>query len=106
MDKRLNEISFQLSEFSLGNFKKRIDISQKQDEVDAIISGINMLGEELEAITISRNYFTNIFNSVSDMVFILNSKGKIKDANRSAEQQLNYEPGSLIGKKLPRNLLK
>lgn len=100
MDKRLNEISFQLSEYSLGNFEKRLPISQNQDEVDAIISGINMLGEELEAVTISRNYFTTIFNSVSDMVFILNQKGEIKDANKSAEKELNYEPGSLFGKSI------
>ncbi len=98
MDKRLNEISFQLSEYSLGNFKKRLTLSPNHNEVDAIISGINMLGEELEAITISKNYFTNIFDSVSDMVFILNSKGIIKDANKSAGDQLNYEAGSLIGK--------
>lgn len=100
MDKRLNEISFQLSEYSLGKFEKRLAMSPNRDEVDAIISGINMLGEELEAITISRNYFTNIFHSVSDMVFILNQKGEIKDANKSAEEQLKYKPGSLIGKRI------
>lgn len=98
MDKRLTEINLRLSEYSLRNFDKNLKISPKLDEVDAICSGINMLGEELKAITISRDYFTNIFNSVSDMVFILNSKGIITDANKSAEEQLRYEQGSLIGK--------
>lgn len=100
MDKRLNEISFQLSEYSLGKFEKRLAMSPRRDEIDAIISCINMLGEELEAITISRNYFTNIFHSVSDMIFILNQKGEIKDANKSAEEKLKYKPGSLIGKRI------
>lgn len=90
MDKRLKEINLRLSEYSLRNFDKNLKISPKLDEVDAICSGINMLGEELKAITISRDYFTNIFNSVSDMVFILNSKGIITDANKSAEEQLRY----------------
>jgi len=98
MDKRLKEINLRLSEYSLGNFNNRINVSTQLDEVDAISSGINMLGEELRAITISRDYFTNIFNSVSDMVFILNTKGIITDVNKSAEEQLKYEPGSLIGK--------
>jgi PAS domain S-box-containing protein len=98
MDKRLKEINLRLSEYSLGNFTNRINVSTELDEVDAICSGINMLGEELKAITISRNYFTNIFNSVSDMVFILNTKGIITDANKSADEQLKYEPGFLIGK--------
>lgn len=98
MDKRLKEINLRLSEYSLGKFDKRLKISPRLDDVDAIISGINMLGEELKAITISRNYFTNIFNSVSDMVFILNTKGVIEEANKSAEEQLKYEPGCLIGK--------
>src|SRR5665647_964194 len=92
------EINLRLSEYSLGKFDKRLTLSSRLDDIDAIISGINMLGEELKAITISRNYFTNIFNSVSDMVFVLNAKGVIEDANKPAEEQLNYEPGSLRGK--------
>lgn len=98
MDKRLREINLLLSEYSQGKFSKRLVISDKLDETDAVMNGINMLGEELKAITISRNYFTNIFNSVSDMVFVLNNKGIIEDANYAAEQQLNYEAGCLRGK--------
>lgn len=97
MDKRLKKIASRLSEYSLGRFDKRLTLSSRLDDIDAIISGINMLGEELKTITISRDYFTNIFNSVSDMVLILNSKGIIENANKSAEKQLNYEPGSLTG---------
>jgi PAS domain S-box-containing protein len=95
MDKRLKEISLRLSEYSLGIFDRRIAISPALDDIDAISNGINMLGEELKAVTISRDYFTNIFNSVSDMVFILNSSGNITDANKAAEKQLGYKPGRL-----------
>ncbi|MEO6733998.1 MAG: ATP-binding protein [Ferruginibacter sp.] len=98
MDKRFKQIIFQLSEYSSGRFDKTFPLSPQLDDVDAIISGINMLGEELKAITISRDYFTNIFNSISDMVFILNNKGVIEEVNRSAEQQLKFERGDLKGK--------
>ena len=97
MDKRLKEISLRLSDYSLGKFDRKIALSSHLDDIDAISNGINMLGEELKAVTISRDYFTNIFNSVSDMVFILNSSGVIADANDAAERQLGYKPGTLIG---------
>ena len=100
MDKRLTEIGSCLIDYSLGRFDKRIPISPVHDELDGISNGINMLGEELKAITISRDYFTNIFNAVSDMVFIVNSKGVIEDANKAAEDQLKYAAGSLQGKLL------
>ena len=100
MDTRFKEINLRLSEYSIGNFDNNLKISPMLDEVDAISSGINMLGEELKSITISRNYFNNIFNSVSDMVFILNSKGIITDANKSAKEKLRYEGDTLIGKKI------
>ena len=100
MDKRLKEINLRLSEYSLGKFDKRLKISPRLDETDAIINGINMLGDELKAITISRDYFNNIFNSVTDMVFIVDSKGIIADANASAEGQLKYRRGSLKGRSI------
>ena len=99
MDKRLKKINQRLSEYSLGRFEKQLALSPLLDEMDAVVSGINMLGEELKSITISRNYFTSIFNAVSDMVFVLNAKGRVEAVNRSAEEQLQYEPGSLNGKK-------
>jgi transcriptional regulator with PAS, ATPase and Fis domain len=63
------------------------------DEVDAFISGVNMLGEEMKDKTISRDYFNNIFNSVSDMVFVLDKQGKIENINQSVAHHLHYSLG-------------
>jgi PAS domain S-box-containing protein len=98
VDKRFNKITHQLTEYSLGRFDKRLQLSSRYDEIDAFISGINMLGEELKSITISRNYFTNIFDAVSDMIFILNQKGVIENVNHSALQLLEYPANGLIKK--------
>jgi len=65
MDNRFNKIRQLLSAYSIGDFDKKLAVSKKMDEVDAFISGVNMLGEELKERTISRDYFNNIFNSVS-----------------------------------------
>lgn len=91
MDERFKKINRLLTDYSLGKFHKQLKISSRMDEVDAFISGVNMLGEELKATTISRNYFNNIFNSVSDMVFVVNNKGGIENVNNAVYEQLGFD---------------
>jgi signal transduction histidine kinase len=88
MDKRLNHISSILSDYSRGSFDKQLLLSSKLDTLDGISGSINMLGEELKAATISRNYFNNIFNAVTDIILVINTAGVIEQANLSAETQL------------------
>ena len=98
MDERFNKINKLLSEYSLGNFDAKLNMSSRMDEVDAFISGVNMLGEELKEKTISRDYFNNIFNSVSDMVFVLDKQGNIENINRSVTEHLQFDLDLLAGK--------
>lgn len=100
MDRRFKKINQLLSNYSLGKFDKQLEVSSRLDEIDAIIAGINMLGEELKETTISRNYFNNIFNSVSDMVFVLDKSGKINDINKSVQEQLGYTIINVKGKSI------
>jgi len=102
MDKRLKEINSRLIEYSTGYFNKRIKISDNKDELDAISNGINMLGEELNDATISRIYFNSIFNSLSEMVFILNKKGIIQDVNKAGEKKLQFSKKEITGKSIYR----
>jgi len=98
MDNRFGRIRRVLMDYSLGNFDKKLTMSSRMDEVDAFMSGVNMLGEELKDKTISRDYFNNIFNSVSDMVFVLDKQGKIKNINHSVTNHLQYSLDFLKGK--------
>lgn len=98
MDNRFRKINRLLSEYSLGNFDKKLSMSSHMDEIDAFISGVNMLGEELKDRTISRDYFNNIFDSVSDMVFVLDKQGKIENINKSVTNHLQYNLDFLTGK--------
>ena len=68
------------------------------DEIDACITSINMLGEELKEATISRNYFNNIFDSVTDMVFVLDTAGVIRDINLSVLEHLKYSKNEIVNK--------
>jgi PAS domain S-box-containing protein len=98
MDDRFDKIRKLLTAYSLGNFDRKLALSKRMDEVDAFINGVNMLGEELKERTISRNYFNNIFNSVSDMVFVLDKQGKIENINKAVGQYLHYSLDFLKGR--------
>lgn len=96
-DPRLKKINELFVNYATGNFNYRIEISDKRDELDAFISNINMLGEELKSTTISKNFFNNIFNSVSDMLFIMDDKGLIKDINLRVSEMIGMKSSELIG---------
>lgn len=96
-DSRYDKISELFVQFSNGNFDYRIEISEQLDEIDAFISSINMLGEELKDITISKEFFNNVFNSVSDLIFVLSIDGTIKLANKAIQQKIGFAESELIG---------
>ncbi len=100
MDKRFQKMITLLSAYAAGDFARRMPLSARLDSTDAIINGIHMLGEELQATTIFRNYFTNIFDSVSDMIFVLSKKGIINDCNRSVCERLGCSREQVVGKRL------
>ncbi|MDD4218149.1 MAG: hypothetical protein PHZ24_12550, partial [Bacteroidales bacterium] len=51
----LNKFIDVFSSFAAHNFDKELEISEKGTILDAIATGVNMLGQELEFSTVSRN---------------------------------------------------
>ena len=98
MDNRFLKIQRLLMAYSLGKFDRKLAVSSREDEVDGFIAGVNMLGEELKARTISRDYFNDIFHSVSDMVFVLDRTGKIENINDAVTSLLQYDLNALRNK--------
>jgi PAS domain S-box-containing protein len=97
MDKRIHKINKLLTDYSLGRFEGRLELSHNLDDIDAFINGVNMLGEELKDTTIRRDYFINILNSVSDMVFVVNRSGRIEEINQSGCEQLECSKDFAVG---------
>jgi len=97
MDSRWVHIGSLLASYAVGQFDKRVSLSERSDDIDAMIEGLNMLGEELNELTITRDFFNTIFNSVSDMVLVLSAKGIIEEINEAACKRLGYPRGLLIG---------
>ena len=52
-DSRIEEILSLIQELASGNLDARREMSGRSDELDGVIEGLNMLGEELAAQTVS-----------------------------------------------------
>jgi PAS domain S-box-containing protein len=100
LDPRIEKITDLVVNYSMGNFEAKLEPSGQYDEVDAFITIMNMVGEELKASTISRNYFNDIFNSVSEMLFVLDNEGRVLSINNTVTEKLGYSENQLREKKI------
>lgn len=81
MDSRIDKINSLIFDIAAGNFKSQGSIKGEMDELDAVITGINMLAEELEKNTVPKHNLKKVFEGIPDMVFMLNSNGLILETN-------------------------
>jgi signal transduction histidine kinase len=100
IDNRVSKINELLVHYSHGNFTKKIAPSKNFDEIDAIMYALNMLGEEMETTTISKNYFMQIFDSIKEMIFELDKNGVIINLNKSVERKLGWSKQEIISKNI------
>ena len=97
----LNKIIDQLFDYASGDFTSRCEFTNQGDDIDALIMGINILGEELESRTISRDYFTALFNRSFNLIFVFNENFEIIDANIPGLKKLNcIDKESLTDKRI------
>ena len=99
-EKRLEQINNIILDIASGNLSGKVDVSSEFDEIDAIASGINRLGEELRATMIDRNYFDSVLKSIGDILVIFDSQFKINQINSKALELLGYQETELLGKGL------
>lgn len=97
---QIDEISDLLLSYSAGDYHIKGNISEDYDEIDMIISGINMLGEELRSTNVSKEYFSSIFNAVTDLVLVVDAQGNILDVNKAVSDNLLYSHKRLLRKNL------
>lgn len=94
---RIEEIATLIAEVANGNFDYKIDISETGDELDAIINGINMLGQELKNSTVSRDYLSSVLQGIVDMLLILDTDFNIQTVNNALEEMTGYDEQELKG---------
>ncbi|RYD81019.1 MAG: PAS domain-containing protein [Sphingobacteriales bacterium] len=99
-DQQIERIQALIMELASGNLSQRAEVSEEFDELDAITIGINMLAEELQATTVSKEYLGRIYRGVVDILLVLNPDFTIQAVNAAVLKQLQYDEDELIGKPL------
>ena len=87
----LKAIEKHIQELSVGNFTYRGKQAYEFEEYNGVVESLNMLGEELEEITVSKKYLEKIFDSVPVMLLLVNESGHILDKNVQADNFLNNQ---------------
>ncbi len=84
----VNQINEQILQYAQNNYFYKIKPTEKDDLLDSLISSLNMLGEEINFSTVSKEYFTDIFNTIPDFVIVVDEQGKIETANQNLLKEL------------------
>jgi PAS domain S-box-containing protein len=96
-EQRLDEILNVIMAISSLDYTKRAPVSDEGNIFDAIASGLNMLGEELLASTVSKDYVDNILRSMNDTLIVVSPDGNILTVNNATCTILGYKEEELVG---------
>lgn len=100
--KRLKKVRNLIIEMGSGNFFYRIERSNKNDNVEALISLVNMMAEEIEEALVHQGY-ANANETIKHIVimnFLLDSIGNIVAVNPQACNVLYYLCEDMVGRSL------
>ena len=100
LKRRIEDISELIFEVANGNFDFTIEQSEDDDELDAIISGVNMLGQELKRSTVSRDHVQSIYDGVIDIIVVMDLELNIKKVNEAFTQFTGINEEQVVGQSL------
>lgn len=92
--KPLKELQDTAEAIAKGDLTKRAEV-KGQDEIARVADAFNKMTERLLE---ARRLPENILRSMKDSLFVVDTKGKITEANQSALEALGYKKEDLIGK--------
>jgi diguanylate cyclase (GGDEF)-like protein/PAS domain S-box-containing protein len=81
---------------SLGRLDARITV-QSRDELRQLADAFNRMLDRLDATTVSRDYMTDILQSMSEALVVLSRDGRISLANRAMCRLVGHSEGELRG---------
>ena len=101
-DTSINLILKQVLELAAGNLDHRVTQPQNGDSLDAIITGLNMLGEEFSAqhhaYLQATDKYKDLYDNAPDMLLSLDVKtAKIIECNQTLSKSLGYTKEEIIG---------
>ena len=81
------------------------DLSHKvviktNDEIGVLGKSFNKMIDDLQMVTVSRDYVDNIINSISDILIVVDLDRTIKTINQAVTYVLGYKKEELLGKSI------
>ena len=92
----LNKLQEAAVKVGKGELGTRVEVSAK-NEIGVLAAAFNHMVDELEASTVSRSYLDNIIQSMSEMLVVTDSSGRVRTANRATLEILGFESTDLVG---------
>lgn len=86
---------------SEGDFKKEIEVKEN-DEIAELARAFNKMAENLRQSTISRDHFDSILQSLTDALFVCDTKNRIKTVNKTLLELLGYTKEEICGEHVSR----
>ncbi|MGK3966903.1 PAS domain S-box protein [Sorangium sp. So ce1667] len=80
------------------DYAKKAHVSDRNDLIDGMAAGLNMLGEELATSTVSKTYVTSIIESMLDLLVVADRERGIRSVNQAACDLAGYAREELVGK--------
>jgi len=80
-----------------GNLGHRIEIHSK-DEWGSLATSFNKMTEDLQKITVSRDYMDSIIKNMASTLLVVTTAGTIEAVNQATLDLLGYKENELIGK--------
>ena len=99
-DERLAGLIDAIVSMSSLDFSQRARIGNRGDMYDAVATGLNALGEELQATTVSKTYLDNIILSMTDSLIVVSPEGIIQTTNAAALKLLGYTQKEMVGHRI------
>lgn len=84
---------------SEGDMSVRSRIKTK-DEIGILAASFNTMVSKLQESTVSKDYLSNIIDSMTDIVIVVNADGIIQTVNPSTLELMGYDEQELIGKSI------
>jgi len=81
---------------SKGNLEAKVKVTSR-DELGLLAGAFNEMLERIEKVTVSRNYYDNILNSMFNGLIVTDNVGKITSLNESASRFLGKTNDSMLG---------
>jgi hypothetical protein len=92
----IGQINNQALQFAMHNYNIKTDPTNHDEFFDSLIASLNMLGEELNYSTITKQYLMDVFNAIPDLIFVVDERGNIKSANQGALKELEENEETVL----------